>query len=508
VNDLREVLLTNPELIRNWRIQLRPKRMLIAAAITAIVSLIILPALWSNLWQSGRAGWGEQCLITEIVAQAIALLLGGGIACLHAISREKELNTFDYQRITRLTPLELTMGKLLGAPAMAYFIAIWLIPAELIGLANSGWKASQLFDIWTLLLFGTLAFHSFNLMISMLLKRSPSTGVVLLFLFFAGMPGLSWMGLLFSRGSHGVPGVQQLKFYGVEVPYTPFLSFMYASFAAWFILVLERNIKRDPAAYELLTPLQALGFAAWMNFLFIGVNPLSAYGAESSQVLSIWVNVMVFGALGLVLLRNRDRARRRLRGLGERGLSWLEAFWPAPYILLGVFATGLLPLLLAGSSPSRTQTASIHPQALNAGLYLFRLTFFALWLCRDVLYLQWMNLRPGREPLMRAMLYAFVYYTAMSVLFFTRNGSAQPAEAAFQSIFVPARALVLDAASWNVASGTWLIALGGQAAVTFLFAFLSRQELTSLASRPKTYPTAAPPSIPPSIRPAAPGATS
>jgi hypothetical protein len=503
VNDLREVVRDNPELIRNLRIQLRPKRMLMGAAITAIVSLIILPALWSNVGGIAHSGWGEQFLITVIVVQGIVILLGGGIACLHAISREKELNTFDYQRITRLSPLELTLGKMLGAPAMAYFIAIWLVPAELVGLANSGWKASDLADIWILLLFGALAFHSFTLMISMLLKRSPSTGIVLLFLFLAGMPGLSSMAILFARGSHGAAGAQVVKFYGVSLPNTPFFCFVYASYAAWFILALERNIKRDPAAYELLTPLQALGFAAWQNFLFIGVVPVAEIGPEPSQMSSMWINIMVFGALGLVLLRNRDRARRRLREMGERGLAWLEAFWPAPYVIIGIFATGILPLLWVGSGVGRTQAVNLHPGPLNMSLFFFRLTFLALWLSRDLLYLQWMNLRPGRKPLMRAMLYAFVYYSAMSVLFFTRTGSAQPAEAAFQSIFVPTRALLLDAASWNQASATWMLALASQGVLMFLFAFLCRQELQILASRPKTYPTA----IPPSIRPAAPSVT-
>ncbi|MGA8223346.1 MAG: hypothetical protein WB780_16990 [Candidatus Acidiferrales bacterium] len=500
MNDLREMVFNNPELLRNVRIQLRPKRMLMAASITAILSLIILPALWSNVGATGRTGWGEQFLITVIVVQGIAILLGGGIACLQSISREKELNTFDYQRITRLSPLELTVGKLLGAPAMAYFIAISLVPAELVGLANSTWRAGDLVDIWILLLFGALAFHSFNLMISMLLKRTPSTGIVLLFLFFAGMPGLSWMTILFARGNHVAAASQVIKFYGVSLPSTPFFSFLYASYAAWFILALERNIKRDPAAYELLTPLQALGFAGWQNVLFIGLTPLAEFGPQSGQMVSIWVNIMIFGALGLVLLRNRDRARRRLREMGERGLSWLEASWPAPYVIIGVIATGLLPLLLMGGNLAGPNAGRIHPEPLNMGLFFFRLTFLALWLSRDLMYLQWMYLRPGRKPLTRAMLYAFVYYSAMFVLFFTRSGSVQPAEAAFQSVFVPGRALVLDAASWSQASPTWLIALASQGVVMLFFAFLCRQELQSLATRPKTYPTA----IPPSIRPAAP----
>jgi len=115
-----------------------------------------------------------------------------------------------------------------------------------------------------------------------------------------------------------------------------------------------------------------------------------------------------------------------------------------------------------------------------------------------------MNVRPGRRPLFRAGLYAFVYYTAMSVLFFTRTAVLQPVEAAFQSIFVPTRVLVLNKASWTQASGIWTIALVSQAVLMFFFAFLHRQELESLARRPKAYPTA----VPPAIRPGAPSVAS
>jgi len=506
VTDLGELVFSNPELIRNLRILLRPKRMLIAAAITGIVSLVILPALWTNGGRYSQPGWGEGYLTTILVLQAVVLLLGGGTACLQSISREKELNTFDYQRITRLSPLELSVGKLLGAPAMAYFITICLVPATLFGFGNAAWKLEYLTDIWVLLAFCAVAFHSLTLVVSMLLKRSPSTGVVLLLLFFVGLPGLPWRVLLLSRGSAGMRGPESVNFYGVGLPHTPFYCFVYASFAAWFILALERNIKRDPAAYELLTPLQALGFAGWINFIFIGLNPLKGSPAGAPEVVSLWMNVTVFFVLGLVLLRNRDRARRRLRRLGEEGLSWLEAFWPAPYILIGVVATGFLSLVMEVRSPIETHPWNLKPEPLDLPLFLFRLAFVALWLCRDMLYLQWMNLRPGRKPLLRAMLYGFVYYVALFVLFFTRTTSAGPAEGAFQSIFVPVRALVLDAASWNQAFGAWSIALASQAVVAFFFAFLHRQELQSLASRPRTYPTAAPPSIPPSIRPAIPGA--
>jgi len=498
VNDPAALFLRNPEIIRNLRIQLRPKRMAIAAAITGIVSLIILPALWPDVQGTTTSGWGMGYLLSVLVCQSVAVLVGGGIACLQSISREKELNTFDYQRITRLSPLELAMGKLLGAPSMAHFIGLCMIPAALLALPKSSWSFGDLLDAWILLLFAVLAFHSFTLLMSMLLRRSLSTGVVLLFLFFAGIPGMSFTAVLVTRGVHGVGATQNINFYGVPLPYTPFFSFVYASFAAWFILALERNIKRDPAMYELLTPLQALGFAGWQNFIFIGVYPLAAYSPDLAQVSSMWVNVTVFFALGLVLLRNRDRARRRLRELGQQGLTWLEAFWPSPYILIGVMATGFLPLLLTPKHQASATSAYLHPAPLDMSVFLFRLVFFALWICRDLLYLQWMNLRPGRKPLLRAMLYAFVYYTALFVLFFVHGSTnLPPGEAAFQSIFVPVRVLVMDAASWNSATGTWLTALLSQLALMYFFAFMHRQELQSLATRPKTYPSAAPPAMRP-----------
>ncbi|MGH9714909.1 MAG: hypothetical protein ACRD5M_16565 [Candidatus Acidiferrales bacterium] len=496
MNDPAELFLRNPELIRNLRIQLRPKRMVVAAIITGVVSLIVLPALWPN---AGSSDMGY--LASVLIMQSVTILIGGGIACMQSVSREKEQNTFDYQRITRLSPLELTIGKVLGAPSMAYFVALCLVPAALLGLPKSGWTFGNLLDSWILLVFGGLAFHSFSVLMSMLLRKSLSTGAVLLFLFFAGFPGISWTTLVLTRGAQGAAAMQSVNFYGIQLPFTPFSTFIYASFAAWFILALERNIKRDPAMYELLTPLQALGFAAWVNFLFVGLYPTSAYTANYAQLSSLWVNSMVFFSLGLVLLRNRDRARRRLRELGAEGLSWLEAFWPAPYIMIGAIGTGFLPLLIAPQHPNPASGYAPPNGSLDTSLFLFRLVFFALWLCRDLLYLRWMNLRPGRKPLLRAMLYAFVYYTTLFVLFFVHGvATVKPEEAAFQAIFVSSRIITLEAASWNSASAAWFIALICQIALMFFFAFLHRQELQSLATRPKTYPSA----MPPATRPGSP----
>ena len=124
----------NPEFVRNVRAQLRPGKMLTAAIICGVLSLAAGAGLAFTGWMDAAANpWGLTLLSVALGAQVYVLLLGGGIACLHAIQREKESNTFDFQRVTRLTPRELALGKLFGAPALSYFVALCLLPAAIVG---------------------------------------------------------------------------------------------------------------------------------------------------------------------------------------------------------------------------------------------------------------------------------------------------------------------------------------------------------------------------------------
>src|SRR5437762_11294071 len=83
-------------------------------------------------WRRVRI-WGIQLLEITFWLQALMLAAGGGIACINSIHREKEQNTFDYQRVTRMTPLELALGKLFGAPVFTYFVFLCLMPLALFG---------------------------------------------------------------------------------------------------------------------------------------------------------------------------------------------------------------------------------------------------------------------------------------------------------------------------------------------------------------------------------------
>ena len=93
-------LFTNPEIVRNARIQLRPRRMISAAALCAALSVtLIYTYLREPLGH--LLGGGSELLSKTLWIQALVLVIGGGIASIHAIQREKDQNTFDFQRLTR-----------------------------------------------------------------------------------------------------------------------------------------------------------------------------------------------------------------------------------------------------------------------------------------------------------------------------------------------------------------------------------------------------------------------
>src|SRR6185312_8162168 len=61
--------------------------------------------------------------------QGVVLTFWTLLACTQSISGERERKTWDFQRITRLTPAKMVGGKLLGEPVLAYFTFLVSLPA-------------------------------------------------------------------------------------------------------------------------------------------------------------------------------------------------------------------------------------------------------------------------------------------------------------------------------------------------------------------------------------------
>jgi hypothetical protein len=522
-------LFSNPEILRNARIQLRPRKLLIAAGICAAISIVLGYVFFhsdAHISIDGTGyGPGLGLLHTILWIQAAILVIGGGIACIHAIQREKDQNTFDFQRLTRLSPLELTLGKLFGAPLMVFFVFLCFIPVAIVGAVAGNVSPTILLAAYVLLILGTIVYYSFALVMSLFLRRGTVTWAILFFLVFVGYTSSSniWLSAYLAFGTVSPfvaielvrqnswslatstlmigghqfypPNPLRDLFFGVTVHHALVLFIFYITILAWLIPAVARNIKRDPTNYELYTPSQALGFLCYLNFIlfafFVWRSPAPIFGSVAwpqsftpldAQSMLLSTNILLFFVFGFILLRNRNQIRRYLHGGDPAPIGRLET-WPAPYLFLAALIVGIAMILVI----QWKRDASLE-WSLAVGI--FRIAYFAFWLICDFLFLQWMNLRRGAHPLLIGVLLLGVYYVCAITIVTSLHLGTNP----FAAIFLPTPLFVLNTASWSAHEAVWIGALIAQIAAGVVFVAFQRRTLAELQPRRSAISTSAQPS--------------
>ncbi len=499
-------MFNNPEFIRNVRSQLRPAKMVTALVISGAISLVLAVSLNHivAIPSEGIRGWGLPLLRGIFWVQALILAAGGGIACVNAIYREKEQNTFDYQRVTRLSPLELTIGKLFGAPVFMYFLCLCLLPLVIFATLKAGQSFSFVLAAYAVLLAGSIAFHALCLLISLLTVRGSHTTAIIFVLLILGAyssvpPAISfyfqlgslspfyssltaiqhsWTPYLpsssqeymFTDGSTPVGDA----FFGHTVNHIPVMLVISAALFAWMLLALTRNIKRDPDQYELYSPWQSLGVVAFANLLLLGFVNWSGGPLIDLQASLLTLNALILGALGLVQLRNRDRARRILRGETANAPSWLNLAWPAPFLFVAAVGAGLL--VSAAADIARRSDAG-----WSVALAIFRSLFFAAWIIRDTQFLQWMILRRGKRRLVMGVLFLAVYYACVAIVLSGFGTFRDADKMPFTALFLPTPMYYLDHAAWILRPAIWGAAFVAQWIFIALFIYAQRNTILELA---------------------------
>ena len=108
-----------------------------------------------------------------------------------------------------------------------------------------------------------------------------------------------------------------------------------------------------------------------------------------------------------------------------------------------------------------------------------------------------MKVRPGRAPLRKAFLYLLVFYISTSILFRSSFTSVLPESAAVPAFLTPLPVLRnWVGAQWDAAFGVLVTALVMQLGAAAFFAYLYRQQVEGLASRPQPSPPSGPARLP------------
>jgi hypothetical protein len=495
----------NPLLILHVRSELRPARAARAAAVALVVCTLLGMACWSADHGHDR-DFFRDFYAWLLGAQFVVLAAWSAGTCGQAVARERELKTFDFLKTTRLTAAELMVGKLLGAPIMAYFIVACTLPISIVAGLVGGIRPAVVLGSIVLLLAFILFYSLVALLGSMLVEKSSSGAVGLLgllanlfFLAFADSPfkgfaAISIVPALFSLYSiesdmgHVSPTV-----FSMGVPCAILTLVLYALLGAWLVLMIVRNLKRDIPQIQLLSRWQCLGLVAYWNLLFyafLDASTLSRvhsdrhpymnmnYAYEIALYAIVWNAVFLF-LIGLAALSPHEKLkvwwRKWKAGEGSyfaaNGLPWP---WLVPAAIIGYAMLAAEALGLRSAVPLGEWRLGFAAMAFGA---------FLVFTTRDILFLQWCLLTRMKQPVMKGVLFLVLYNAAAGLVAAVVSVISEAATTRVLTLLTP-YALLGEADKRTIPSAFIIVAIALQMGICVLILLAIQRRLARPAHAP------------------------
>ena len=373
-------------------------------------------------------------------SQFVLLGVWSAATCGQSVARERELKTFDFLKITRLTPAEIMVGKLLGAPIVAYFIIACTLPISLVAGLAGGVRPSAVLGSMVLLIAFNLCYSLAALLLSMLVEKNSSGAVILLGLLatyyfmkmfvqspFKGFAAISVLPALFSlHGFYDVIGHTSPAVFGMTVSWAILSLVLYVLLGAWLVLMIVRNLKRDIPQIQLLSRWQGVGLVAFWNLLFyafldihsIQVHPVPLhiyhlyYFASEIASYAVGWNALFLFLVGIAALEPPEKLKiwwRKWKA-GE-GPYFSSDGLPLPWL---VAAAIIGYAMLAGEALGLRSVIPLGEWHLSFAAVAF--AAFLVFTARDVLFLQWCLLTRMKHPVIKGILFIVLYNGAATIL--------------------------------------------------------------------------------------------
>jgi hypothetical protein len=447
----------NPEFIRHVRADLRGPRAITMAALTLVICGLAALSCWGSAENLNQFFRLLHYWLTGIQFSVLGIWCAS--ACGQAISRERDLKTFDFLRTTRMTAGELAVGKIFGAPIMAYFVTACSLPISIVAGTLGGIPAMTLAGIYLLLLVFAMFVSVVGLWVSMLLEKSNAAAAVALILLPNGMgfsfygspfPGLSAMSIfpaIFSLYHAKVDAVAvPPTFFGFNVSFLALTIVLYAAFGAWFVLMTVRNLKKERDEMRLLSHWQAIGLVAFLNVLYYAfLDPKRLVAHEhfgysggfhpwEGAIAAVVLNGSILFLVGTAMIGSKERLKVwwRKREAGETGYLSRDGFvWP----WLAIAAVVGYALLLGEAFGLSAGELSWHDWKLGFSAVLF--LDFLIFIIRDITFLQWCTLTRMNRPIFKGFLYLSLYYVAVGIVGSVLGLASESAGSTVLGLFSP-----------------------------------------------------------------------
>ena len=316
----------NPELRRNLWLELSLHRVLAAPVVVALCAALIAAMdkreVLDNLASASATGF-----------VIITLLWGTQLAGASVLDEARD-RTWDVQRMSAIGPWTMTWGKLLGAPAFAWYGGLILLPIFV--LCNAGGEVPAL--RWAAaMVCSAVLLHAVALNASVLAAHKGVTHrgigvlVFLLLLFTLVFPGMAVL-----------DNIQKpVRWWGQSIERIDFLLGTALSFGAWALLGAYRSMCNE---LEIRTTPWALpAFIAFAAIYCAGFALRGESGDPRSVFAILASGVAISGGFSYLLAlaeKSGATAWQRLR-VRMRAQQWRRALQELPLWLVAL-ATGLL----------------------------------------------------------------------------------------------------------------------------------------------------------------------
>jgi ABC-type transport system involved in multi-copper enzyme maturation permease subunit len=466
----------NPEFVRHCRSELRRTRALSVLAVVIVLCVLVGLGCWAQrdsemhrirnmaelsghptpselevMEQRNPIEFWHLYFRTLMMGQVGVLTFWVLFSCAQSVSGERERKTWDFQRTTRLSPAELLIGKLFGEPILAYFIVICCIPISVFAGLRGEAGFLPIIYAYILIFSSTLFIGLVGIWISSIFEsRSRGVGVLAALGLYALIaittplsgsmfPGISalspFTGLASFLSSHEGPMLPTL--FSHRIPWVLMSLLLYVTFGAWFVLMVVRNLKKDPDELHMLSRWQVVGCVAFLNFLAYGLfdpSRMPDIPMKDFATLMVGLNTLVLALMGLATLTPHERLKvwwrrnhsKQVGIFAEDGLPW-------PW--LAISALIAYGLMIWGLSAWKS-SLGYDPKAFQSGA--IQLLAVLIFITRDVLFIQWCTLTRMRAPALKGILFLGLYYIATGVVTIVLSIGSDQTGHNFANLLTPA----------------------------------------------------------------------
>lgn len=333
----------NPEFQRQLWLNWRPAQLLWSLGLTALI--LALPLVLSS--PKERAG---ALAMTAMVGLWVTAAFYGSVLAGRSLSEEARQNTWDWQRLSALSPWQMAWGKLLGSVLPAWLYTLWFALAALFVSATwieqgaLGFHSVALAVLWGL---GLQAWAMNSVLMSWGQQDIPTNrrrAVLLPLMLLIFMPG-PFIGRIYD--SFFSENQDTVLWWGLNVG-TKGIAYLFGGMvlglgllALWRLLCTRLDVRTLPWAWPL--GLAIGGFFAGGTF---NLGPAAFFSSTA------WIALLATAYMALQHMDTHLRSWRQVQWSASRG-RWremLEALplWPVSLVL--AFVVSVLAILWPQSS--------------------------------------------------------------------------------------------------------------------------------------------------------------